>query len=167
MILGILSDTHDRADMAAAAIELLRNKGAQFFIHCGDVGSEKVLDHLAGLRAAFVFGNNDFDHAALARYAADIGIQCLGDFGEIELDGKRIAVMHGDRPQLRREVLQNQRHDYLLVGHSHVRGDERVGQIRMINPGALYRAIEKTVATLDLLKDHLEFHAVSPPDARC
>ena len=46
MIIGILSDTHDRADTAAAAIRILRDHGAEFFIHCGDVGSERVLEQL-------------------------------------------------------------------------------------------------------------------------
>ena len=48
MIVGILSDTHDRVAAAAAAIERLRQHGAEYFIHCGDVGSERVLDQLAG-----------------------------------------------------------------------------------------------------------------------
>jgi putative phosphoesterase len=160
VILGILSDTHDRVGAMAAAVKVLRDAGAEFFIHCGDVGSTAVLDHLAGLRAAFVFGNNDFDRSGLQRYANDIGIECLGDFGEIELAGKRIAVMHGDRPQLRRDVLQRQEHDYLLQGHTHVRNDERFGRVRAINPGALHRAAQKSVATLNLATDDLLFHLV-------
>src|SRR5689334_2841544 len=61
MLLGILSDTHDKADMIAAAVTLLQQQGAEFFIHCGDVGGEHILDSLTGLKAAFVWGNNDWD----------------------------------------------------------------------------------------------------------
>jgi len=35
VLIGILSDTHDRVDAMAAAMKLLRDAGAQFFIHCG------------------------------------------------------------------------------------------------------------------------------------
>ena len=157
MLVGILSDTHDRADAASAGIRLLKSRGAQYLIHCGDVGSERVLDHLAGLRAAFVFGNCDYDLRGLQRYAAGIGLTCLGAFGEIELDGKRFAVMHGDDFVLKRRLLAEQRHDYLLQGHTHHARDERVGRVRVINPGALHRARPKTVALLDTATEALSF----------
>src|SRR5690349_2039081 len=101
MLLGILSDTHNRTDAAAAAMRLLRGAGCAFFIHCGDVGGERVLDCLAGdAPAVFVWGNNDFAEPELLRYAERLGLQCLGRFGELTLGGKRIAVTHGDDPRL-------------------------------------------------------------------
>ena len=157
MIVGILGDTHDRAGAMAAGVELLRKSGAQFFIHCGDVGAEHILDYLAGLPAAFVWGNNDWDRLSLQRYAQDLGIACYGAFGELELGGKKFAVMHGDDFRLRQRILVEQRHDYLLQGHTHVRSDQRVGRVRCINPGALHRAREKTVALLDTETDALSF----------
>ena len=160
MIVGLLSDTHDRADAMAAAVELLRQNGSEFLIHCGDVGSERILDYLAGLPAAFVWGNNDWDRLSLQRYAENLGITCYGSFGELELAGKKFAVMHGDDPRLRQRVLAEQRHDYLLQGHTHVRQDERIGVVRCINPGALHRAKEKTVAVLDTATDELTFLSI-------
>jgi putative phosphoesterase len=162
MLIGILSDTHDRADAMAAAIGLLRDRGAQFFIHCGDIGSERVIDHLVGLPSAFVFGNTDWDRAALARYAQSVGVACHGSFAELELGGKRVAVIHGDDFRLKQRLLAEQNHDYLLQGHTHLRADERFGRTRLINPGALHRAREKTVALLDTATDRLEFLVVAP-----
>src|SRR5690348_10520027 len=124
----------------SAAVELLRGRGAQYFIHCGDVGSEHILDYLAGLPAAFVWGNNDWDRLELQRYAERLGITCYGTFGEFELDGRRFALMHGDDFKLKHRVLEDQRHDYLLLGHTHIANDTRVGRVRCINPGALHRA---------------------------
>lgn len=160
MLVGILSDTHDRADAMASAMELLRRGGAEFFVHCGDVGSQRVLDHLAGTRSAFVFGNTDWDRAALARYADSIGVACYGSLAELELGGKLFAVTHGDDAPVKQRVLAEQRHDYLLQGHTHVRADLRVGRVRVINPGALHRAREKTVALLDTATDSLSFLTV-------
>lgn len=161
MRIGILSDTHDRAAAMKAAIELLVGERSEFFIHCGDVGSEHILDQLAGLSAAFVWGNNDFDRLELQRYAEKLGVACYGAFGDIELGGKRFAVMHGDDFRLRQRILSGQQHDYLLLGHTHVPMDQRVGKTRCINPGALHRAAQKTVATLDTDTDQLKFHVVA------
>src|SRR5258705_5847793 len=100
MLIGLLSDTHDKTDPMAHAVQLLQSRGAQYFIHCGDVGSPIVLDHLAGLPAAFVWGNCDFDRMGLQRYAKAIGIECFGSSGELELAGKKLFITHGDDPAL-------------------------------------------------------------------
>lgn len=160
MILGLLSDTHDRVDAMAAGVALLRARGAEFFIHCGDVGSGRVLDHLVGLPAAFVFGNTDWDRATLTRYAAKIGVTCHGALADLDLGGKKIAVTHGDDFTLKHRILSAQQHDYLFQGHTHVRADEQVGRTRVINPGALHRAKEKTVAMLDTESGKLVFLGV-------
>lgn len=157
MRIGILSDTHDRPDAMAAAMKVLRRHGAEFYIHCGDVGGQRVLDHLAGCPAAFVWGNNDWDRPTLARYASAIGVACHDDLAELNLGGKSIAVIHGDDFHLRQRLLTEQRHDYLLQGHTHFPSDQRLGRIRLINPGALHRAREKTVAMLDTDADAVNF----------
>jgi putative phosphoesterase len=158
VIVGILSDTHGRLDAAHAGVAILRAAGAEFLIHCGDVGEEEVLDALAGIPAAFVFGNNDWDRRGLERYAKDIGVTCLGASGEIELAGKCFAVFHGDDFALRRKLLDGQKYDYVLQGHTHAPADERHGRTRLINPGALHRARPRTVAVLDTGTDALTFH---------
>jgi len=157
LLIGILSDTHGRAETAAAAISLLRSRGAEFFIHCGDVGDESVLDQLAGLSAAFVWGNTDWDRVPLKRYAEQLGIACHGAMADLTLGGKRIAVHHGDDSRTMRQILDEQQFDYLLHGHTHEKRLERIGRTLIINPGALHRAREKTAALLDTNNDHVQF----------
>ena len=77
-------------------------------------------------------------------------------FADLTLDGKTFAVMHGDSANLKKKVLADQAHDYLLQGHTHVYADETVGRTRIINPGALHRAYPKTAALLDTTKNKLE-----------
>ena len=163
MIIGILSDTHDRADAMAAGLRTLQEAGAEYFIHCGDIGSQRCIDLLAGTKCAFVFGNCDFDRASLARYAASIDVPCFGNFADLTFDNKRIAVIHGDDFKLKQRLLSAQEHDYMMQGHTHARADERVGKTRLINPGALHRAVPKTVATLDTSTDTLKFLTISVP----
>jgi putative phosphoesterase len=163
MLLGILSDTHDRYEMMAAAVRALQERGAAYFIHCGDVCAPNMLDHLAGLQSAFVWGNCDFDRTGLQRYAEAIGVRCFGAFGEIELAGKRIAVLHGDDRSRMDQTIRGQAHNYLFHGHTHLRRDDRIRKTRVINPGALHRATEKTAALLDLESDKLEYLTITAP----
>jgi putative phosphoesterase len=157
MRLGILSDTHDRVEAMAAGMDALRKNGAEFFIHCGDIGGQRVLDLLAGTSSLFVWGNTDFDRQSLTRYAQALGIDCRGDLAELQLAGKSIAVTHGHDHQIMRQILRGDSHDYLLHGHTHIARDERTGRLRVINPGALHRATQKSVALLDLHTDVLQY----------
>ena len=165
MIVGILSDTHGRADAAIVAVRLLIARGAEQLIHCGDVGDggdgRAVLDAMAGHPALFVFGNNDYDEQDLSRHAGNLGIACGKRHGKIDLGGKVGVVTHGDDAKLLRRTLAEQKADYLFVGHTHLPLDRRDGRVRTINPGALYRASTKTVALLDTVAETVEFLAVA------
>jgi predicted phosphodiesterase len=115
-----------------------------------------MLNELLGMKAAFVWGNCDYDRAGLERYAKALGVACYGAFGDFTLDGKRMALIHGDDHRLRQQLLAGQEYDYLFQGHTHVPDDRRVGRTRVINPGALHRANPKTAALLDTAADRLE-----------
>ena len=94
--LGLLSDTHGRADACREALRVLGDLGATAFVHCGDVCGTDVLDALAGERVWFVWGNNDLDRKKETRYAESIGLTCLGDLGRFAFGGKHFVVTHGD-----------------------------------------------------------------------
>jgi putative phosphoesterase len=158
--LGILSDTHDELERARGAIELLRAAGAEALIHCGDLASPAIVAVLAGLPSWFVFGNHDSDMVPhLRRAAAEHGVGCLEWGGVVELAGKRIGVAHGHMSADMRRVLAA-RPDYLLSGHSHIAADHVDGSVRRINPGALHRADEFTVALLEVESGELRFLSV-------
>ena len=155
MRIGIVSDTHDQVARTARAVRRLADEGAEALVHCGDLTGPDIVHECAELPSYFVFGNNDFDRSGLRRAMTEIGAVCLGDSGDFELGGRRIAVTHGDvSSELRR--LTAREPDYLLFGHSHIATDERIGATRLINPGALHRAPVWTVALLDLETDALQ-----------
>jgi len=160
MIVGILSDTHGRADMAHLAVRTLLEHKADCLVHCGDVGGIDVLDALAGHPAMFVFGNNDYDKSPLMKHAATLDIACGGTNGKLAFAGKRAVVTHGDDFRLINRLIKEQQIDYLFLGHSHETLDEHRGRIHVINPGALYRASVKTVAVLDTQTDKVKFITV-------
>jgi predicted phosphodiesterase len=103
VILGILSDTHGRHERTARAIRLLQGLGAEAFVHCGDVGGERVFDELTGLRAWFVWGNTDLAGAKLRAYVRTLGLPVPENVPlRLEMEGRRIAVFHGHEPQFTR-----------------------------------------------------------------
>jgi putative phosphoesterase len=162
MRLGILSDTHDELARTQRAVQLLRDAGAEALIHCGDLASPAIVAACAVLPCWFVFGNHDADNVpALQQAAAERGAVCLGWAGEVEFDGKLIAVAHGHMSYDIRRALAARPH-YLLTGHLHIASDRREGLVRRINPGALYDADRFTVALLDLQDDELQFVTISP-----
>ncbi len=161
MIVGILSDSHDRLPALAAGVKTLLANGAMFLIHCGDVGSPAALQILAQAPAAFVFGKTDYDRQSLIDEAKNLNLQCLGTGGELTFAEQKIFVTHGDNGALVQRVITEQSHDYLLVGHTHVALDQRDGRVRIINPGALHRTARKTVALLNLEADRLTYLQVT------
>lgn len=162
MRLGILSDTHDQLDRTQAAVRLLRDKGADALIHCGDVTTPPIIEACGVLPLWFVFGNNDVDDVSALRDAASLrDATCLEWGGLISLGGRRIAVTHGHQRMEVRRVLA-ERPEYLLAGHSHIASDSTIDGVRRINPGALHRARTYTVALLDLERDDLSFLTVPP-----
>jgi putative phosphoesterase len=156
MLLGILSDTHNRLERTARAVEQLHQAGIQTLIHCGDITHPDILALFTGWPTYFVQGNNDDDEQLRQCWKSMNHLFYLQTGAIIELEGKRIAVTHG---HLYREVqnLLQQQPDYLLSGHTHISHDKMMQATRCINPGALHRASEYTVATLDLITNQLQF----------
>lgn len=169
MILGILSDTHGRSQRAGLAKRLLKQQGAEVFVHCGDVGSIEVFEQFSGERFHFVWGNTDSFSLHDLPYIESLGITPPRQIPlQLEYAGKRIGVLHGHEPQAApyapdvgvRAVAFSPAvamFDYVLHGHTHEVRDERRGGTRIINPGALHRAAVYTVSTLDLSRDLLKF----------
>lgn len=163
-LLGVISDTHNRARRCREAIDRLRDAGARAFIHCGDVGEEAVFDAMAGETVWFVWGNTDLHRPSLARYASELGLTCLDTGGELTFAGRRLYVMHGDDSEKVRDICDLAERgddpaatpDYLLTGHTHVPHDRYCGSLRWINPGALHRARPKTAALLDVKSGRLQ-----------
>lgn len=157
MRIGILSDTHDKLARTISAIEVLQAEKVEAIFHCGDLMGPEIVYACAIAPLYFVFGNNEEDFASLRRAAGDVKATCLEWTGEVTLAGKRIGMTHGHLNREVRALEAKKELDYLFYGHSHVAADDRKGPTRRINPGALHRADEYTVAVLDLASDQLRF----------
>lgn len=163
MLIGILSDTHGDIGRGVRAMDLLLARGAQAVIHCGDIGSEEMLDELAALCEAHavplhaVLGNVDDYEPGLRDYRDGTRVTMWGAKADVELGGRRICVMHGHDARGLLAAIASGTYDYVFTGHTHQTYDEREGRTRVINPGAVYRANPPSVALLELSTDTLEF----------
>ena len=163
MKIGILSDTHGEVGRSIRALELLLARNCGAIIHCGDIGSEEVWLELATLCRAHklplhgVLGNVDAHEPELREFTNGDGTILWGPRAEFELDGKRIAVLHGHEEARLIAAIQSGNFDYVLTGHTHQAEHYHEGPTHVINPGAVYRAHPPSVATLDLATDELEY----------
>ncbi len=166
MIIGILSDTHGHVERTRTAVELLIEHGAERLFHCGDLGSEAVLDCMAAAwphvrpPVVCVTGNVDIWNVDLLRYPESSGVIVAGRFHEETIGGRKIAVLHGDDASRFQDLIEQGAHDYLFTGHTHVRADDLAGGLRIINPGAVYRAATPSVATLEPENGRLVFYSL-------
>lgn len=171
MILGVLSDSHGYADRVACALAVLETAGATAFVHCGDVGDTEVLEHLASRQSWFVWGNTDVPSPTVHRYLNAIGMPVPAQVPlDIELAGRRIRVCHGHEREFGKlldlhlyeeQVPQAWGGEFLLHGHTHSARFERLPSgACLLNPGALHRAPQYSVATLDLERGEVSFWVV-------
>ena len=96
MRIGVVSDTHGHVANARAAVRMLEALEVACVLHCGDIGSAAIVELFAAWPTHFVFGNCDGDQAELAAAIESAGQTCHGEFGSVELAGRRIALLHSD-----------------------------------------------------------------------
>lgn len=165
MKIGIVSDTHGREKTLQKAVTLLLARGAETIVHCGDIGSARCLEILAesDLKVYAVAGNMDRHAEDLEQAAQQAGVTFAWETVELPLgDGQYLVATHGHLEGILRELLVGQRFPYVCHGHTHVARDERVGKVRVINPGAIFhpRRGSPTVALLDTDSDSVDFLSV-------
>lgn len=161
MKIGILSDTHGNLPATANAAHIFEKARVGAVLHCGDIGSADVLAELAGVLHPLgvpvyaVLGNVDIYSADWKFFPTNIGVHLLGRFGEVELDGRKIALLHSDDRARFRKTISSGDYDLVFSGHSHTVHDHAVDGTRCINPGTAGRGSPNTCAVLDLSSGEL------------
>jgi uncharacterized protein len=148
MKIGVLSDTHGEVQAVQRAIRVLQRLRVSLAVHCGDIGAE-IVPLLEGLRTHFVSGNMD-DPNRLREEITDPAHTLHGKFGTLEIDGRRVAFLHGDDVKLLHHTIHSGHWDLICHGHTHVFSSGREGQTLVLNPGAVGRTSRPTLAIVDL-----------------
>jgi putative phosphoesterase len=155
VIIGAMSDTHDRLDAVDKAISFFNSREVTDVLHAGDLVSPFVAPLFSKLKAKlhFVWGNNEGDHEFIKVRFADIGISPLGDFAALQLGGKKVALLHGTHQEIVDSLIESGAYDLIVRGHSH-RAEVIEGETLLVNPGEVcgYLTGRQTVALIDLDK---------------
>jgi len=150
MRVGIISDTHGQVESTRAAVRMFESLDVERVLHCGDVGSPAVVEIFAPWPTDFVFGNSDTEQRVLRSAILRASQACHGEFGDLEIEGVRIALLHSHDRRLFSASIGSGRYATICYGHTHVAAIERQGETLLVNPGAIYRAQSRTVAILEL-----------------
>ena len=152
MRIGVIADTHCPEfleELPAAVLERLR--GVDLILHAGDVGDHQTLERLRELAPVEAVRG---DHDAKLR---GLPLRRL-----VEVGGRRIAVIHGNRSRLLEEPItlvatftlglvwlrlglgrwlrrQFPEADVIVYGHTHRAFVEEVDGALVFNPGAVYQ----------------------------
>ena len=155
MIIGLISDTHDRLPLIERAVKRLKEERVKLVLHAGDYISPFTAKPFANLDVPIigVFGNNCAETETLRRVYSEVGTDLRGYFAEVEEGGLRIALTHG---HLKSEMdkAMGGGYDVVVRGHSHRASVREENGILVINPGEVcgYLTGGSTVAYLDTEK---------------
>jgi len=149
---GVVADTHFAEfldELPAAVFERLA--GCELILHAGDVGRPEALERLRRIAPVeAVRGDHDPKLAGLPRAR------------ELEIAGRRVALIHGNRSRLIEEPVtllgtltlglfwpqlglhrwlraRFPQADAIVYGHTHVAAVDREGGRLVFNPGAVYQ----------------------------
>jgi putative phosphoesterase len=159
MKIAVVSDTHSRVATVRTALDLIKPYDVELIVHCGDIEDAQTA-LLFPSKTHFVFGNCDWDRAGIRAAVAEAGATLHEPFGNLELEDKAIAFIHGDDKRLLHDLEQSGAFDFIFHGHTHHAEERRVGRTRVINPGALFRARPKSFVIVDLKSGRVESLAV-------
>lgn len=187
MKIVIISDTHGNTATFKKIVEWVNKENIKTILHCGDIGSpESLKESLANFKGEFlgIFGNMDKDwDIRIEEYQNPSTIKVVQEPLEIELDGKKIAVIHKLEPA--KQLAESGKYDIVFYGHTHkpwlvriatpvrnvvstagwqakrsVASGEEKGCL-LINPGeAAGQIFKPTFAVYDTEKDSVELKIV-------
>lgn len=165
MNVGVIADTHDNVAAVESAVSIFEERDVDVILHCGDVVAPPVVPFFEGFEVHAVLGNNDGEVSGLERAFEDLGngSELLGRFGELRIDGREIAILHGeDLEEVRRHAADGS-YDAVCYGHHHERSLETIEDALLLNPGAHFPTVpdeHRTIAILDLDDLEVTFESV-------
>jgi len=157
MRIGVIADTHDNLPAIDKAIKRLNDEKVDLVLHAGDYVAPFVIPRFKALKAKLigVFGNNDGDHEFLKkRFSECPNCEIHGRFAEVNVDGFKIALLHGDETELLDALINCGGFDAVVHGHSHANVSRKNGKTLIVNPGEVcgYLTGKSTIALLDTAK---------------
>jgi len=136
MILGVVSDTHNRVSNVKKIIDIFNKRNVDDVIHTGDITQAKTLTEFSRLNCSLigVYGNNDLEEQGLKETAKKHGFTFQLPPFSLMLDNRKIVIFH-EPDSIERYLEKNTSVELVLHGHTHRYRNEKIGNTRVINPG--------------------------------
>ena len=136
MLIGVVSDTHNRVDHVKKIVNIFNEHGVELVIHTGDITNSQTLGYFQALKCPLkgVFGNNDLNEIGLEEICLKNNFDFRLPPYVISLENKKIAIFH--EPDLICSLLKECKDiDLVLHGHTHRYRNEDIGGVKHFNPG--------------------------------
>ncbi|RLI26894.1 MAG: YfcE family phosphodiesterase [Candidatus Hecatellales archaeon] len=154
-VLGLISDTHDNLEAIRRAVEVFNQRKVKLVLHAGDFNSPFTSTAFKGLEAKLigVYGNVDGERSFLKqRYEEVLNAEIRGEFAEVEVEGRRIALLHGVIQPIVEALALSHRYHVVVRGHTHKPETLKLGEALIVNPGEAcgYLTGRRTIGLLNL-----------------
>ncbi len=130
MLIGLISDTHDRLPMIDRAIDVFQRRGVQAVIHPGDLvapfAAERLLRYAGPIYV--IYGNNDGEREGLKKILPQITDGPV----RLVMAGKKVLVHHFIEWCEPNDIA---RADIVITGHTHEVVNEQQNGKLLLNPG--------------------------------
>ena len=136
MILGVVSDTHNRLSHIEKIIDIFNSNKVDYVVHTGDITQAKTLKRFCRLNSTLigVYGNNDLNEKGLEETSIEHGFNFQNPPLVTNIGGRKIAILH--EPDEIKELIENETNlDLILHGHTHRYRLEDINGVKIFNPG--------------------------------
>ena len=136
MIIGVVGDTHNHISNVGKIIDIFNSSVVECVFHTGDITQAKTLEKFSrlGCPLYIVYGNNDLEEEGLIKTATEGGFIFQAPPLSLRIEGRNIAIFH-EPNKIEEFIKQNPFINIIIHGHTHRFRDEKIGNVRVINPG--------------------------------
>ena len=136
MILGVVSDTHNHVSNVEKIIDIFNERDVDKVIHTGDITKANTLNRFSRLECPFigVYGNNDLEEIGLDEIAKKNGFNFQLPPLKLTISNKKIVIFH-EPDEIGFVIEKDPSIDIVIHGHTHRYRNERIGKVRVFNPG--------------------------------
>jgi putative phosphoesterase len=138
MLIGICSDSHDNVPNIKRAVSFFVSQNVSKVIHAGDYCSPFTIQHFRELNFHGILGNNDGDIYLLMKKFQEIDGHLHGEFYRTEALERSIATYHGTVAEITKSLIESNRYDVVISGHTHDASVQDYNGTLAINPGTVH-----------------------------
>lgn len=147
MKVGIISDTHDDILNVRKAVMIFNGNNVSYVIHAGDYVFPGIIKEFSklndGIKFIGILGNNDGEKIGLYECFKSLNFDFFGEFAELDIDGLKFGIYHGTNVSLRKSLVECEKYDIFICGHTHKKENSMKGKTLILNPGSAHSSLQE------------------------